>query len=209
MMPTNNENDPEEVAREIRINKLKDKAQELTAGEMTAWESDECTPELAEQFWENVVAYEQAPWTTHFQRLEEAGMELPAPETLDDQELTAKLWELIDCLAQMRVFLDQTNHLSDRELYTLLWSDVLREETKAMPFDEDSAWHLDLLGSGSEEDTYLYLKYYADEDWRQRWLADFPDTQMPDHEDPPYDRDRHLPQATGGLLVNLEDDEPM
>lgn len=57
----------------------------------------------------------------------------------------------------------------------------------------------DLLGSGRETDTYLYLKYYADQDWRQRWLADFPDYDMPAHEDPPYERDRHLPQS---------DDEP-
>jgi len=40
--------------------------------------------------------------------------------------------------------------LSDRELYTLLWRDVLREETPMLPDYPGSAWHLDLLGSGSE-----------------------------------------------------------
>jgi hypothetical protein len=206
-MSANDRNDQEKLDREERINELKRQAEELTGGEVASWESDECPPDLAEEFWQQVVAYEAAPWTTHFQQLEEAGVELPAPETMDDQTLTAKLWEAIERLAQMRVFLSQTDHLSDRELYTDLWSEVLREETKAMSYDEYSAWHIDLLGSGSEEDTYLYMKYYADEESRQRWLDSFPDYEMPEHEDPPYDRDRHLPQATYGSLSESEFDE--
>ena len=138
-----------------------------------------------------------APWTTNFQQLEEAGIELPDPETMNDEKLTAKLWEVIEALARMRVFLESTNHLSDRELYTELWKDVLREETKAMVYDEYSAWHIDLIGSGSDEHTDLWMKYYADEKTRRQWMKDWPDYEMPEHEDPPYDRDRHLPNAGG------------
>ncbi len=214
-MPTDDFKKPERplreqekgVDRENRINELKRQAKELVGGEMIAGEPDECPPDLAEQFWEHVVAYEKAPWTTHFQQLQEAGMELPAPEALDDREVTAKLWELIHRLAFMRVFLSQTDHLSDRELYMRLWSEDLREETKALPYDENSACHIDLVGSGSEEDTYLYLKYYADEDFRRQFLDDYPEDPMPDHEDPPYDRDRCLPQATYGLPPESEPDE--
>ncbi len=205
-MPTNDHNEPKRApreqekkfARESRINELKDKVKEVVGGEMTTWESDECPSEQAEQFWQYVLNYEKAPWTTNLKQLEEVGMKLPAPETLDDREITAKLWGLIHRLAFMRVFLSQTDHLSDRELYTQLRSETLHDETKALPYDEDSACHIDLLGSGSDEDTHLYLKYYADQDERQHWLNDFPDIPMPDHEDPPYDRDRYLPQATYG-----------
>ena len=63
-----------------------------------------------------------------------------------------------------------------------------------LPDSPGSAWHVNLLGSGSETDTYLYLKYYADDDFRLLWVADWPDYDMPAHENPPYDRDRHLPQ---------------
>jgi hypothetical protein len=35
------------------------------------------------------------------------------------------------------------------------------------------------------------------------------DDEMPDHEKPPFDRDRHLPQANGMAQTNVEDGEVM
>jgi len=93
--------------------------------------------------------------------------------------LTAKLWEVIQKLALLHVFIDQTDHLSDRELYTHLWTNSLREETKAMPLAANAAYHIEMLGGWSEEDTQLYLKYYADEDWRRQWHKDWPDDPFP------------------------------
>jgi hypothetical protein len=62
---------------------------------------------------------------------------------------------VIEGLARLRVFLSQTNHLGDRDLYTLLWRELLREPVKDMPLDNSSAWHIGLLGSGCEEDTWF------------------------------------------------------
>ena len=192
------DSDEDAAEREKRIAELKRQAEELVGGKMVEGEMEETPPEVAEGFWQHVVAYEKAPWTTNFKQLEEAGMELPAPETLNDEQLTKKLWEVIHGLALLRVFLDETDHLSDRELYTLLWSDMLREETKAVTLDEDSACHMSPLGGCSEEDIHLYLKYYADEQWRRNWQEEYPEETLPDHEDPPYDRDRFLPQPDYG-----------
>lgn len=195
MAPNNHDNGQDDSKRKKRIDDLKRQADELAGGEMTSWKSEDLSPDIEEDFLQGVIAYESAPWTTHFQQLEEAGIELPDPETMNDEKLTAKLWEVIEALARMRVFLESTNHLSDRELYTELWKDVLREETKSMVFDEYSAWHIDLIGSGSDEHIDLWMKYYADDETRRQWMKDWPDYEMPDHEDPPYDRDRHLPNA--------------
>ena len=196
----NNESDED---REKRIEALKRRAEELAGGEMKTGEIEPPPPEIEEEFWKQVVEYEEAPWTTHFQQLERAGVSMPAPETLNDQEVTAKLWKVINKLAQMRIFLEDTDHLSDRELYTTLWSDDLREETKDVVLDQDSACHYQLLSGGSDEDNQIYLKYFADEKWRNDWHRDWPDDPMPDPEDPPYDRDRLLPQPTYGPPPDL------
>ena len=192
------DSDEEAAEREKRIAELKRQAAELAGGKMVEGVTEETPPEVAEGFWKHVVDYEKAPWTTNFKQLEEAGIELPAPETLNDEQLTRKLWEVIRALALLRVFLEQTDHLSDRELYSELWSDMLREEVKAVPPDPDGAWHLSPVGGGSDEDIQLDMKYYADEEWRRQWQKDFPDFVMPEHEDPPYDRDRLLPKPDDG-----------
>ena len=184
-----------DVDQEIRINELREAAHEAAGGEMTEWESPDCPPELAERFWENVLAYESAGQTCHFNQLEALGIALPAPEELDDAQIAAKLWEVIHGLARLNVFLSQTDHLSDRELYAHLWHDSLREVTADLPPDSGWTCHLDLLSSGSDEDNELYLKYYADDDWREHWHRDWPNDVIPPHVDPPYDRDSKLPTA--------------
>lgn len=175
------------------IRNLQHRAEEFVEDELSFFESERMSQELREQFMEYVEAYEAAEWTTSFELLVQGGMELPAPEQLDDSQLSAKLWEVIRGMAMLRMFLYCTDHLSDRELYEELWHQVLREETPDMPVDEDSACHIDLVSSGSEEDIELYLRYYADEETRRDWAKDWPNDVIPAHETPPYDRDRHLP----------------
>jgi hypothetical protein len=196
------QNEREKKVPEERIEDLKRRAEELCGGQMTVGTLDDYPSEVPEEveegFWKYVVDYEEAPWTTNFQQLENAGVSLPAPDSLTDEELTAKLWEIIQKLALLRVFIEQTDHLSDRELYTHLWNESLREETKALPMAANSAYHLQLLGGCSEEDMRLYLKYYADDDFRRQWHKDWPKDPIPRHEDPPCDRDRLLPKVDYG-----------
>lgn len=187
---------------EERIEDLKRRAEELSGGQMTVGTLDDYPSEVPEEveegFWKYIVDYEEAPWTTNFQQLENAGVSLPSPDSLKDEELTAKLWEIVQKLALLHVYISQTDHLNDREFYTHLWTESLREETKAMPLAANSAYHIELLGSYSEEDMQLFLKYYADDDFRRQWRKDWPDDPIPVHEDPPYDRDRLLPKPDYG-----------
>jgi hypothetical protein len=189
----------DKVDRRLRIDRLKKEAEEISGGEMVASGGceDDDSP-VVEEFWERVVEFEKAPRGTRFAQLHQAGVALPPPDSLIEAELNEKLWEVIHKLAELRVFLYHTDHLSDRELYALLWDDLLREETVIMPPDSDCACHLDVIGSGSEEDVRIGLKYYDDEEERACWHERFPEDPIPDHEDPPYDRDRHLPKRDCG-----------
>ena len=52
----------------------------------------------------------------------------------------------------------------------------------------------EMVESDGDEDVQIGLKYYDDEEERFHWHKSFPEDTIPDHEDPPYDRDRHLPK---------------
>lgn len=163
-------------------------------GGMVHVSRSECSPEIEQRFLEHVLAFEQEDGPPLFARLSDAGIDLLSPEDLNDQALHEKLWEVIAALALLRVYLYCTNHLSARELYSHLWGDTLREPTVLLPHEPALVMHIDLVGSGSEEDIANYLRYYADETTRRDWARDFPDLVLPPHEQPPYDRDRRLPQ---------------
>ena len=149
--------------------------------------------ESYEAFERRMRKYEEGPFTTDFDRLLEAGIDLPEPAALNDQALSAKLWQVIFALARLGVFVSGTDHLSDRDLYSRLWSDSLREEIPEGADNDDGNFHVD-LSIGETED--VFLRYYADERTRSKWLEDFPNCEMPPHEALPFDRDRHLPQPS-------------
>jgi len=187
--------DSDRIDQIFHIEEMKAKLDELSGGQMTmGGMTEELTPGMEEQFLENVLAIENAPEVTHRELFERDGVALPAPDEMDDDELALKLIEVIHTMAERRTFLENTNHLSERELYIHLWEDSFNEWTYDLPPENETNCYIDLIGSGSEEDVALYLKYYADEDDRAHWTKNDPDMKIPPHEDPPYDRDRHLPK---------------
>jgi hypothetical protein len=203
-MANKDQEDIEQEDIEIRILKLKRQAEKQTDGHLLSDTAADCSVEVEEQFWKNVVAFEQATWNQPFQVLIESGISLPSSDELDDRELSAKLWEVIHALAILRVYLHNTDHLSDRELYVRLWSETLREEIVMQPNDADFACCIDMVGSGSEEDIEIYLKYYADEEERQHWAKEWPNGAMPEPERHPFDRDRRLPQSRQGEEFSMQ-----
>jgi len=185
----------DEPSQEERINKLRAELEKLGGNTATL---ESMPADMEEEFLRHVLEYETAEQISLLRLLENAGLEVLAPETLDDDALKIKLKEIIDRMASVGAYLLHTNHLSDRDLYDYLYHDALREETVLFPENPSYAYVIDLTGSGGEYDNQLYLKYYADEQYRRQWAHDWPDDPIPEHEDPPFDRDRFLPQSPVG-----------
>jgi len=188
--PHKNESD---VDREIRIEKMKRELEERNGGSFVTGAFGEVSPELEEIFLERVRAFEEAECDSNFNRLVQRGVEMAPPDELDDASLHAKLQEVLDALAAIRCFLHDADHLSDRELYRWLWRDGLREETPDLS-RLGGAWHTSPIGSCTDEDTAIFLKYYASGKERRRWKKDFQNDVLPPRCPLPYDRDRTLPR---------------
>jgi hypothetical protein len=182
-----------------RIEGLKRRVSEIVGGEMITGEAGGMSLPLnvQEQFWRNVLEFEAAETTTIRDMLAEDGFEVTPPDEVSEAMLAVTLGELIQALANRELYLEQTDHLSDRELYTLLVERVLPEERTNFPVG--SGWHSHIVASeyGAPDDPEgerIYLRYYADEAVRRQWRLDFPRDDMPPHEEAPFDRDGTLPQ---------------
>ena len=185
----------EDPDQEQRIAKLREEIKKLGGNTMPV---EDMPADLEEEFLRHVLEYESAEPISLFNLLENSGLEIPSAEVLNEAGITFHLKRIVEEMASMGAYLLHTNHLSDRELYEYLYNDGLREEAVLFPENPSYAYMIDLTGSGSEEDNQIYLKFYADKEQRARWADDWPDDVIPDHEDPPFDRDRLLPQSPIG-----------
>jgi hypothetical protein len=186
--------DDTDIDREIRIEKMKRELEDIAGGKIFSGSLAPTSLELEEAFFKRALAYEHAKFDTNFNRLQQRSLVMPPAAELDDAALSSKLAEVIRELAELRCFLQDTDHLSDRELYEWLWSTGLRDDSPDLSGMPDGAWHTSPIGACNDGDTAIWLKHYADEEQRRRWHHDFPNDPMPVHEPPPFNRDRHLPK---------------
>jgi hypothetical protein len=187
-----------EAAQRARIEALKQQVREVTGEpDLCEEEGEDATLDEIEGFWRRVLEIEQCSVVRLRDLLSKDGINPPAPGHLKDTALTGYLATLIEELAHRGVFLQYTNHLSDRELYRLLCTHVLAEEIEVMPSGKCWNTHVDMSTVGlprNNDGSDIYLRYYADELTREQWAIDYPEDQVPPHVDPPYNRDHSLPR---------------
>jgi hypothetical protein len=140
-------------------------------------------------FWAELKGIKDVEFRTIREWIETDGHRID-PDPTDDA-LPRALQTLINRLASCNVRVCFTDHLSDRELYKFL----IDPELLARPIAPLPDCHLtfDVIGGGSDEDNEIYLRYYATDEDRAHWQAQFPNDKLPDHEPLPHDRDRSLP----------------
>lgn len=182
------------IEQALRLGDLRKKVMDRIDGPSFEGGTGEMPMDQQEEFWKHVLAFEEAEESTLEERLKtEANFVAADPNSLeDDAEVSEALWNLIHALASIRVYLDDTDHLSDRDLYRLLVFGALPDVTTVPPTGAE--WNTRILAHeygvpGDPEGTLTYLRYYADDQTRDEWDA----SEVPPKEELPFDRDRLLP----------------
>lgn len=139
-------------------------------------------------FLESMLAWERAPALAISDWFEPT-LALPLPKALDDDLLYQLLHDTIDRLFSVRIVLEMTEHLSDRQLYTMIYRDILPACEKKVDLPGNYlCWRcLD------EADTEQWLRFYATESERLQWMAAH-DEGLPEQQELPFPR--KLPRAT-------------
>ena len=125
--------------------------------------------------WERAPALPIASWFTPV-------LEIPSPDSLSDETLVVVLNETIQRLYSQNVVLRFTDHLSDRDLYKIIYRDIL-------PCCEKK---VEIQGKNLEwrciEDNDTWLRFYADAIERRRFQEEH-DVDIPPSESPGFKRD--------------------
>ena len=82
------------------VSKLREKAIDQLVVDAT--ERGDCVDRF---YWMLVYDLEMAPMTSNLKQLTDLGLAVPAPDDLDERELHEKLWEVVESLGDLGVFL--------------------------------------------------------------------------------------------------------
>lgn len=139
-------------------------------------------------FLESMLAWERAPMLPIGEWFDPK-LTLPEPEGLEPEEIARLLTQTVEALFTKNVVLDFTDHLTDRQLYTLIARDILPAYEKKL--DRQGTYlHWDCANLG--EDPEPWLRYYASEDEREMW-QDETGEDLPPATEAPFVR--QLPKA--------------
>lgn len=161
-----------------------------------AWEG---FAEVDEDVAEPAVDVTTEGWITPHEELARAGVILPSPTEMSDDDLGPKLWELLHALACRGFYLLHTDHLTDRELYAFLWNDGLWTPAILPGRSSVRGWFHDCLGGGADEARTNWLRCYASDDARADHARMFPGEMLPPRLQNPSRRDHRLPQGPFGI----------
>lgn len=167
--------------------RLRDELEPFWDDSVMAVDLDGMPTDLENRYLSSLLAWERAPVLPIAQWFSPP-LELPAPERLNDEELTAQLHQVIGRLYEQNVLLEATGHLSDRQLYSLILRDILPAQEKRIS-DPDAGIRWQCYDPVEDEETWL--RFYASSGEREEW-ADETGLRLPPREQLPFPR--RLPQ---------------
>jgi hypothetical protein len=117
------------------------------------------------EFLASMLAWETAPILPIY-RWFDPELRPPRPAALSDQDLRDILWDVVGKLYEKRIVLDFTDHLTDREFYSLIYRDILPSREKKIDVGTNYL-HWDCAGAGGDPE--VWLRYYASDAERDAW----------------------------------------
>lgn len=187
-MHTHRPRQPDPVECLLRNAELRNELEPLFDESIGSVNSSHMTTDNENAFLESMLAWERAPMLPIAEWFEPK-LYLPDADDLSDEEVGRLLADTVRSLYSKHVVLDFSDHLSDRELYTLIARDILPSYEKKLE-NRTSYLHWDCANTSDDPETWL--TYYATEDERNVWAEEM-DAEPPAMEDPPYRR--RLPRA--------------
>ncbi|MGO8690439.1 MAG: hypothetical protein ACLQLG_12525 [Thermoguttaceae bacterium] len=181
---------PDEVEQLLRNAELRDELERYLDESISRVNVQHWTLAAENEFLASMLAWEQAPILPIY-RWFEPDLRLPRAESLSDDDLHQILWDVVRKLFLKRIVLDFTDHLSDRELYRLIYRDILPAREKKLDYP-NSYLHWDCTGSGG--DSEVWLRYYASDEEREEWAEAYRQP-LPPRTPLPYPR--NLPREPG------------
>jgi hypothetical protein len=146
--------------------------------------SEEIPTEVENEYLAGMLAWERAP-VLPIAEWFEPELKLPRPDSLNDEQLHEALWDVVQRLYDKRIVLDFTDHLNDRQLYCLIYRDILPSPEKKVDLPT-SYLHWDCADASGDPETYL--RYYATQEEREAWLEENDDVELPVSEAAPFPR---------------------
>jgi hypothetical protein len=186
MLPNSPRSD--EVEHLLRNAQLRDALEPLLDESIGRVNVQVMTTGAENDFLESMLEWERAPMLPICEWFQPK-LELPHPDDLADQQLRDYLYQTIGRLYEKHVVLDFTDHLTDRQLFCLIYRDILPSHEK-MIRRQSNYLHWDCANTDGDPD--IWLRYYASEEERRLW-AEETGGLLPPIDEPPYPRD--LPRA--------------
>lgn len=162
--------------------RLRDELEPFFDESLTRLNIQDLPTSVENEYLASMLAWERAPVVSIAQWFEPE-LRIAHPDSLDDAALHDTLWDVIQRLYDKRVVLDFTDHLSDRQLYCVLYRDILPSPEKKI--DSSTRYlHWDCADAGGDPE--LWLRHYASEEEREHWASS--GEPLPPCEPPPYPR---------------------
>jgi hypothetical protein len=182
--------EPDEVEQLLRNAELRDELERYFDESISRVNVQHLPLAAENEFLAAMLAWEQAPVLPIY-RWFEPELRPPRPDSLTDKDLPAILWDVIRTLFRKRIVLDFTDHLTDRQLYTLIFRDILPAREKKLDWPNNYL-HWDCTGPSGDPE--VWLRYYATEEERRDWAERYRQP-LPPTAPPPFPR--RLPHEPG------------